>query len=170
MSKGESSTTSSLESTERGRIRIGERTGNPYPALGSNAPSTSQYQRKHAGPAASHSIAPSARYGPKGIRADHSRRAIKAPTTPTTEPIVAPANNANKTPRQPRKAPIAASNFTSPNPITSRGITNSTIRPEILEIKFKSNFCAPACREFKDHFHNPSPNLTPSQSPSTARI
>src|SRR5436190_12612134 len=79
------------------------------------------------GPANIQRAAAAAMYGPYGKREDSPRFLSTTKVTPTTEPINELITNEKITACQPRNAPIAPINFTSPKPIASRGSTISEL-------------------------------------------
>src|SRR5207237_10108083 len=108
-----------------------------------NGFSSCKYHCTNFSPKNIHVSAPKARYGPNGNFADQTRFPTSKVASPTTEPTTEPAKLLNKTPRHPRKAPIAARNFKSPRPIASRGISSSCATPKIRSTVSSTNSSVP---------------------------
>ena len=82
-------------------------------------------------------MAPSARKGPKGTREPVLSRVSKMPAKAAAQPTIDAEATVKSTAFQPRKAPMAASSFTSPNPMASRGIITPRSVPVIASSFFK---------------------------------
>ena len=106
-------------------------------------------------------------YGPYGSRADQSRRPIAINPTPTTAPTTALAISENSAPCQPTNAPMAAMNFTSPNPIASRGMTSSSVSTLMNGTVSGSNDSSPISSRLGDSATSAS---TQQRSTSSIRL
>ena len=84
--------------------------------------------------------------------------------TPITAPITDPAKSEKKTPCHPKKAPIQARNFTSPNPIASRGRMTSVTEARMgirSPSPFRGHSLFPCCKTEWLIERRPGPSNSP---------
>jgi hypothetical protein len=110
------------------------------------SPIRRSYTLTNSGPQRTQRTAPAERNGPNGTRTDKLLCRSRIATTPKPHPRNAAIGIVKRTPCQLTNVPIAATSFTSPRPIASRGNSARFVLPNNSRISSKGRSCRTVLR------------------------